>query len=79
MSDSACRFAHWRPNTARNRYLALKRFLDWLAEEGLTEASPVARTRRIRRAVGAVEVLVTELALGGPAGPFSGEISTVPS
>jgi site-specific recombinase XerD len=37
--------ARWRPNTARNRYLALKRFFDWLAAEGLIEASPMARTR----------------------------------
>ena len=37
--------ARWRPNTARNRYLALKRFFDWLADEGLTEGSPMARTR----------------------------------
>jgi site-specific recombinase XerD len=37
--------ARWRPNTARNRYLALKRFFDWLAGEGLIEASPMARTR----------------------------------
>jgi site-specific recombinase XerD len=37
--------ARWRPNTARNRYLALKRFFDWLATEGLIEASPMARTR----------------------------------
>lgn len=37
--------ARWRPNTARNRYLALKRFFDWLADEGLIEVSPMARTR----------------------------------
>jgi site-specific recombinase XerD len=37
--------ARWRPNTARNRYLALKRFFDWLAEEGLIDTSPMARTR----------------------------------
>lgn len=37
--------ARWRPNTARNRYLALKRFFDWLADEGLIEASPMIRTR----------------------------------
>jgi site-specific recombinase XerD len=37
--------ARWRPNTARNRYLALKRFFDWLADEGLFETSPMARTR----------------------------------
>lgn len=37
--------ARWRPNTARNRYLALKRFFDWLASEGLIEGSPMARTR----------------------------------
>jgi integrase len=37
--------ARWRPNTARNRYLALKRFFDWLADEGLIDASPMARTR----------------------------------
>jgi site-specific recombinase XerD len=33
----ADQFAQWRPNTARNRYLALKRFFDWLAGEGLVE------------------------------------------
>ena len=37
--------ARWRPNTARNRYLALKRFFDWLVEEGLIETSPMARMR----------------------------------
>ncbi len=37
--------AGWRPNTARNHYLALKRFFDWLADEGLIEGSPMARTR----------------------------------
>jgi site-specific recombinase XerD len=37
--------ARWRPNTARNRYLALKRFFDWLTEEGLIETSPMARMR----------------------------------
>jgi len=37
--------ARWRPNTARNRYPALRRFFRWLAEEGLIEASPMARTR----------------------------------
>jgi site-specific recombinase XerD len=41
----ADQIARWRPNTARNRYLALKRFLDWLTEEGLTESSPMARMR----------------------------------
>jgi site-specific recombinase XerD len=37
--------ARWRPNTARNRYLALKRFFNWLADEGLIDVSPMARTR----------------------------------
>ena len=37
--------ARWRPMTARNRYLALKRFFDWLTDEGLIDASPMARTR----------------------------------
>lgn len=37
--------ARWRPNTARNRYLALKRFFDWLVDEGLIEASPMVRMR----------------------------------
>jgi site-specific recombinase XerD len=37
--------ARWRPNTARNRYLALRRFFAWLADEGLIDASPMARTR----------------------------------
>lgn len=37
--------ARWRPNTARNRYLALQRFFAWLADEGLIDASPMARTR----------------------------------
>jgi site-specific recombinase XerD len=41
----ADQIARWRPNTARNRYLALKRFFDWLAIEGLTDASPMARMR----------------------------------
>ena len=41
----ADQIARWRPNTARNRYLAIKRFFDWLAEEGLTETSPMARMR----------------------------------
>ena len=41
----ADQIARWRPNTARNRYLALKRFFDWLAAEGLTDASPMARMR----------------------------------
>jgi site-specific recombinase XerD len=37
--------ARWRPNTARNRHLALKRFFDWLADEELIDASPMARMR----------------------------------
>ena len=37
--------ARWRPNTARNRYLALKRFFDWLADEGLIDGSPMVRMR----------------------------------
>jgi site-specific recombinase XerD len=37
--------ARWRPMTARNRYLACKRFFDWLADEGLIETSPMTRTR----------------------------------
>jgi site-specific recombinase XerD len=37
--------ARRRPNTARNRYLALKRFFDWLLDEGLIERSPMERTR----------------------------------
>ena len=37
--------ARWRPNTARNRYLALKRFFGWLTNENLIAASPMARTR----------------------------------
>jgi site-specific recombinase XerD len=37
--------ARWRPNTAKNRYLALQRFFGWLALEGLIDASPMARTR----------------------------------
>lgn len=41
----ADQIARWRPNTARNRYLALKRFFDWLTDEGLIDASPMARTR----------------------------------
>jgi site-specific recombinase XerD len=41
----ADQIARWRPNTARNRYLALKRFFDWLAEEGLIDTSPMARMR----------------------------------
>ncbi len=41
----ADQIARWRPATARNRYLALKRFFDWLSREGLTDASPMARTR----------------------------------
>jgi hypothetical protein len=41
----ADQIARWRPSTARNRYLALKRDFDWLAGEGLTEVSPMARTR----------------------------------
>lgn len=32
-------------NTARNRYLALKRFFDWLANEGLIDASPMTWMR----------------------------------
>ncbi len=42
---AADQVARWRPNTARNRYLALKRFFDWLANEGLIEASPMIRMR----------------------------------
>lgn len=41
----ADQIARWRPNTARNRYLALKRYFDWLAIEGLIEVSPMARMR----------------------------------
>ena len=41
----ADQIARWRPNTARNRHLALKRFFDWLTEEGLVDASPMARMR----------------------------------
>ncbi|HEX7491191.1 MAG TPA: tyrosine-type recombinase/integrase [Candidatus Limnocylindrales bacterium] len=41
----ADQIARWRPNTARNRYLSLKRFFDWLAQEELTEASPMLRMR----------------------------------
>jgi hypothetical protein len=37
--------ARWRPNTARNGYLALKPSFDWLADEGLIDASPMSRTR----------------------------------
>jgi len=37
--------ARWRPNTARNRYLALQRFFGWLSGESLIDASPMARTR----------------------------------
>lgn len=45
--------ARWRPNTARNRYLALKRFFAWLADEDLIAVSPMARTRPPRGARGA--------------------------
>jgi site-specific recombinase XerD len=41
----ADQLARWRPNTARNRHLALKRFFDWLAGKGLIDASPMARMR----------------------------------
>jgi hypothetical protein len=37
--------ARWRPNMARNRYLALRRFFAWLLDEGLVAESPMARTR----------------------------------
>lgn len=37
--------ARWRPNTARNRYLALRRFFAWLLDEGLIDESPMARMR----------------------------------
>ena len=37
--------ARWRPNTARNRYLALRRFFAWLLDEGLIEESPMVRMR----------------------------------
>jgi integrase/recombinase XerC len=47
----ADKVARWRPNTARNRYLALKRFFDWLANEGLIEASPTTRMRPPREPV----------------------------
>ena len=52
--------ARWRPNTARNRYLALKRFFDWLALEGLIEASPMARMRPPRVPEEPVPVLTDE-------------------
>jgi site-specific recombinase XerD len=52
--------ARWRPNTARNRYLALKRFFDWLALEGLIEASPMARMRPPRVPEEPVPILTDE-------------------
>jgi integrase len=50
----------WRPNTARNRYVALKRFLDRLANEGLIEGSPMVRMRPPRVAEEPVPVLREE-------------------
>lgn len=52
--------ARWRPNTARNRYLALRRFFRWLADEGLIEASPMARTRPPRVPEEPVPILTDE-------------------
>lgn len=37
--------SRWRPNTARNRYLALLRYFRWLSDEGLIETSPMTRMR----------------------------------
>ncbi len=52
--------ARWRPNTARNRYLALKRFFAWLADEGLVDASPMVRMRPPRVPEEPVPVLTDE-------------------
>ena len=52
--------ARWRPNTARNRYLALRRFFRWLADEGLIESSPMVRMRPPRVPDEPVPILTDE-------------------
>jgi len=52
--------ARWRPNTARNRYLALQRFFRWLADEGLIDPSPMARMRPPRVPDEPVPILTDE-------------------
>ena len=52
--------ARWRPNTARNRYLALRRFFRWLADEGLIESLPMVRMRPPRVPEEPVPILTDE-------------------
>src|SRR5262249_57306309 len=50
----------WKPATALTRWKALRRFYDWLVEEGEVEVSPMAKVRPPRVPEQPPEVLTLE-------------------